>query len=70
MNIRFLVGNSTMLEMLRNRLPILVALAAFVLVGACSPKVGSKEWCADMKEKPKGDWSVNEAKDFAKHCLL
>ena len=59
-----------MLEMLRNRLPILVALAAFVLVVACSPKVGSKEWCADMKEKPKVDWSVNEAKDFAKHCLL
>ena len=56
--------------MFRNRLPILVALAAFVLVGACSPKVGSKEWCADMKEKPKGDWSVNEAKDFAKYCLL
>ena len=51
-------------------MPILVALAAFVLVVACSPEVGSKEWCADMKEKLKGDWSVNEAKDFAKHCLL
>ncbi|NVK00960.1 MAG: DUF3012 domain-containing protein, partial [Oceanospirillaceae bacterium] len=24
----------------------------------------------DMKEKPKGDWSANEATDFAKHCLL
>ena len=59
-----------MVKMLRYRLPILVALAAFVLVGACSPEVGTKEWCADIQEKPKGDWSVNEAKDFAKHCVL
>ena len=59
-----------MSKSLRSRLPILVALAAFVLVGACSPKVGSKEWCDDMKDKPKGDWSVNEAKDFAKHCVF
>ncbi len=59
-----------MVKMLRYRLPILVALAAFVLVGACSPEVGTKEWCADIQEKPKGDWSVNEAKDFAMHCML
>ncbi len=59
-----------MVKMLRYRLPLLVALAAFVLVGACSPEVGTKEWCADIQEKPKGDWSVNEAKDFAKHCVL
>ena len=48
------------------------ALAAFALtpLAACSPEVGSKEWCAKMKEKPKGDWSANEATDFAKHCVL
>ena len=23
-----------------------------------------------VKEKPKGDWSANEAADFAKHCVL
>ncbi|MCX4189785.1 DUF3012 domain-containing protein [Methylophaga sp. OBS3] len=23
-----------------------------------------------MKEKPKGDWTANEAGDYAKHCLL
>ena len=59
-----------MIKLLRKRLPILAALGAVVVVGACAPEVGSKEWCADMKEKPKGDWSTNEAKDFAKHCLL
>jgi len=44
-------------------------LSLTVLVG-CSPEVGSDAWCTDMKEKPKGDWSANEATDFAKHCLL
>ncbi len=39
-------------------------------LSACSPEVGSKEWCAELKEKPKGDWSANEATDFAKYCLL
>lgn len=45
--------------------------AAFALaLGACSPEVGSDEWCEDMKEKGKGDWTANEAADFAKHCVL
>ena len=51
-------------------LTIAFAIMAFGLVSACSPEVGSKEWCAKLKEKPKGDWSGNEAADFAKHCLL
>ncbi|MDO6477751.1 DUF3012 domain-containing protein [Alteromonas sp. 1_MG-2023] len=46
----------------------LIALT-FALSG-CAPEVGSKAWCADMKEKPKGDWTANEAGDFAKHCLF
>lgn len=45
-------------------------LALLVLLGACSPEVGSDEWCGDMKQKPKGDWTANEAGDFTKHCLL
>ena len=47
-------------------------LFAFALgtVSACSPEVGSEEWCKELKEKPKGDWTANEAADFAKHCLL
>jgi len=46
-----------------------IALALIVLAG-CAPEVGSERWCNDMKEKPKGDWSANEAADYAKHCLL
>lgn len=48
---------------------VLVATAG-LLVAACSPEVGSDEWCADMKEKNKGDWTASEAGDFAKHCVL
>lgn len=49
----------------------LIAAAGFLLAAsACSPEVGSKEWCEDMKAKPKGEWSANEAADFAKHCVL
>ena len=49
---------------------LLLAATLIAALGACSPEVGSKEWCDDLKAKPKGDWSANEAADFAKHCLL
>ncbi len=38
---------------------ILFLFLVFNLLTACSPKVWSKEWCEEMKKKPKGDWSVN-----------
>ena len=50
------------------RMAMLVAIGAVAF--ACSPEVGSKEWCQAMKDKPKGDWTLNEASDFAKHCVL
>ena len=37
---------------------------------ACSPKVGSDEWCNNLEQKPKGDWTANEATDYAKHCIF
>lgn len=49
--------------------PIAVTILAIVTV-ACSPEVGTEEWCNDLKEKPKGEWTANEATDFAKHCVL
>lgn len=49
-----------------------ISLFTFTLlfVTGCSPKVGSDDWCTDMKEKEKGEWTVTQAGDFAKHCLL
>lgn len=45
-------------------------LAALLLLTACTPQVGSDKWCEMMKETPSGDWTVNEAADFARHCIL
>ncbi|HEY9163194.1 MAG TPA: DUF3012 domain-containing protein [Magnetovibrio sp.] len=53
------------------KIAVLGFVAAMGLgVTACAPDVGSPEWCEQMKEKPKGDWSANEAAEFAKNCLM
>lgn len=38
--------------------------------GVCAPEVGSEEWCAKLKAKPKGHWIINEATDYAKRCIF
>ncbi|WP_372627426.1 DUF3012 domain-containing protein [Arsukibacterium sp.] len=48
----------------------LIVVAAVLLLSGCAPEVGSKKWCEQLAEKPKGDWSANEAKDYAKHCIF
>ncbi|MCC5796048.1 MAG: DUF3012 domain-containing protein [Methylophaga sp.] len=50
----------------------LALTAAIFSIGlmACSPEVGSEKWCEQLQDKSKADWTANEAKDFAKHCLL
>jgi hypothetical protein len=47
-----------------------LAMLLCFLAASCSPAVGSEAWCKKMKETPKGDWSANEAADYARHCLL
>jgi hypothetical protein len=47
----------------------LTGLATMFLV-ACAPEVGTEKWCEKMDDTPNGDWSVNEAKDYAKHCVM
>lgn len=45
----------------------------FIVIGlltACSPKIGSPEWCEMIEKKDKGDLTINEAKDYAKHCIF
>jgi hypothetical protein len=55
----------------------LAVLPAWALVGlivaaiaACAPEVGSEAWCARMDDTPKGDWTANQAADYARYCLL
>ncbi|NQY34600.1 MAG: DUF3012 domain-containing protein [Alteromonadaceae bacterium] len=49
------------------------AVSLFILVAfimGCAPEIGSKEWCENLKEKPKGDWTMTEMKDYTKHCIF
>ncbi len=57
--------------MLKSRLLSLTAMGLLsLLLTACTPEVGSDKWCQNMESKPKGDWTANEATDYAKHCLF
>jgi hypothetical protein len=57
--------------MTMNRLlALLTALALAAGIAGCSPEVGSEAWCKAMDAKPKGDWTANEAADYAKHCVF
>ncbi|PJA32451.1 MAG: DUF3012 domain-containing protein [Zetaproteobacteria bacterium CG_4_9_14_3_um_filter_53_7] len=44
------------------------ALIVLSFSGCSEP--GSKAWCENMKDKPKGEWSANDAKTFTQHCVL
>lgn len=45
-------------------------LVAFALLTACSPEIGSEAWCEDLKDKPKKEWTADEAGNYGKHCLF
>lgn len=47
---------------------ILLGMAAWL--SACAPEVGSPRWCEAMREKARGDWTANEALEFARSCVL
>lgn len=49
---------------------LVVGISFLVALAACTPEVGSEAWCEAMDEKPKGDWSMNEATEYAKSCVL
>jgi hypothetical protein len=54
---------------------LLTSLAAFgvaTFLTSCEPEVGvgSDRWCEKMVDTPKSDWSVNDAKAFAQHCIF
>ncbi|NRD72317.1 DUF3012 domain-containing protein [Shewanella sp. VB17] len=59
-------------------LPTQLIKALFALIvgvfmmslSGCAQEVGDDEWCKLMSDKAKGDWSVNEAADYAKHCVF
>ncbi len=48
----------------------ILVLLSLLTLGACAPEIGSERWCKQMAEKPKGDWTANEALAYAEHCVL
>jgi hypothetical protein len=48
----------------------IVGLLALVLVLAGCDRVGSEAWCEKQKEKPKGEWTMEETGDYTKYCVL
>lgn len=49
---------------------ILAGLFALLFLAGCAAEVGSDDWCAELNKNPKGDWTVDEVTNYAKHCLL
>ena len=49
---------------------ILLLSMLLILLVACSAEVGSEKWCSQLDAKAKGDWTMNEAKNYAKHCIF
>ncbi len=53
------------------KISVFVVLFSFIVVfSGCSPEVGSDEWCQNMKEKPKKDWTAAEAAEYTKSCIF
>lgn len=55
---------------MRKSWAILAVLLLASVSSGCAPEVGSDEWCQDMVDTPKGDWTTNDAKAFAEHCIF
>ena len=46
------------------------AVLTETLLAGCSDQPGSEGWCQSMKDKPKGEWTGDDTKTYAAHCLL
>jgi len=48
----------------------LAMVSLTVVLAACTAEPGSERWCEQKKEQPKSEWSMEDAKTFAAHCLI
>jgi hypothetical protein len=60
----------TRTERMRRLSRATILLTATAWLAACAPEIGSARWCEAMREKPRGDWTANEALEFARSCVL
>ena len=53
----------------RSTLLAILAITGLGLQG-CTDKPGSEGWCETMSAKSKSEWTGEEAKTYAKHCVF
>ncbi len=51
------------------KLKLLALVLTTFSITACD-RVGSDDWCENLKEKPKSQWTMEEAGDYTKYCVL
>ncbi|MEE4216049.1 MAG: DUF3012 domain-containing protein [Xanthomonadales bacterium] len=51
------------------KLKLLALVLITFSITACD-RVGSDSWCEKLKEKPKSQWTMEEAGDYTKYCVL
>ena len=49
---------------------ILLVVLGLVLLAGCADSPGSEPWCKAKKEQSKLEWTGEDAKTFAKHCIF
>jgi Protein of unknown function (DUF3012) len=59
-----------MLKLQKLLVSLFVLAGVSLALGACSPEVGSKEWCEEIKARDKTDITAQEAADFTKSCVF
>ncbi|MDJ0786166.1 MAG: DUF3012 domain-containing protein [Myxococcota bacterium] len=52
------------------RIPIFAVVLLALTLPGCAPRVGSDRWCEKQRDKPKGEWTLDETGDYAKYCVL
>ncbi len=47
-----------------------ITISFTFLITACATEVGSERWCDMMDDKPKGEWTANDAGEYASSCVF
>ncbi len=55
---------------MKKMLVTIFALLIALSFSGCSAEPGTKAWCDAMKQKPKSEWTADNAGTFTKYCLL
>jgi hypothetical protein len=48
----------------------ILSITLMAAISGCSSEIGSEAWCTMLTEKPKAEWSTNDLKNYAAHCVF